>query len=73
MMAYMKRGTRANMADIVMKLVQTEYILGELALGEVRAIATSRNLPKPPVPERIAATRPPTSLPFPSPAFHAGT
>ena len=71
--ARITRGILANAVEIVMKLVQTEYILNALALGVVKAIATTKNLPQPPAPEITAAMRPPTSLPFPRPSFHAGT
>lgn len=73
MIANTKRGTRANIFAIVMKLVHTVYIVGALALGTVNARRTRRNLPKPPVGERMAATNPPTLLSSPNPAFHAGT
>ena len=56
-----------------MKLVHTVYMVGAHALGAVRLSSTSRNFPNFPVGARIAATRPPTSLPSPSPACHEGT
>ncbi len=66
-------GTRANTGAMVMKLVQTVYIVGALALGVVRDRSTRRNFPKPPTGWRTAATRPPTFVALFRPAFHAGT
>lgn len=73
MTAKMNRGTLAKTGEMVMKLVHTVYIVGVLALGVVSAMQTTRNLPKPPAPESVAAMSPPTSLPLPSPACHSGT
>lgn len=68
-----KRGILEKTDAIVMKLVHTVYMVGALALGVVKDKRTSRNLPKPPVGDRTAATSPPTSFPPASPAFQAGT
>ncbi len=73
MMAITYLGMLAKKGATVIKLVQTVYIVGAHALGVVRDNSTSKNLPKPPVGWRIAAIRPPTSLPFPRPACHVGT
>ena len=56
-----------------MKLVQTVYIVGALALGVVRANNTRRNFPNPPTGCRTASTRPPTFVALFRPAPHAGT
>ena len=55
-----------------MKLVHTVYMVGAIALGVVKARSTRRNLPKPPLGCKIAATRPPTSFPLSKPSFQAG-
>ena len=73
MTAKTHRGIRANTDAIVMKLVQTVYMVGAIALGVVSAINTSKNLPKPPAGCNTAATRPPTSFPLSKPSFQAGT
>lgn len=66
-------GILASTAEIVMKLVHAVYIDGAHWLGEARANNTSKNLPKPPAGDRMAATRPPMSFPLPSPASQEGT
>ena len=66
-------GILAKKGAIVIKLVQKVYIVGAHALGTVNEMSTSRNLPNLPVGCKIAAKRPPTSFPFPRPAFQAGT
>ena len=73
MIAITYLGTLAKKGAIVIKLVQTVYIVGAHALGTVNDVSTSRNLPNPPVGRKIAAMRPPTSLPFPRPACQEGT
>lgn len=66
------RGTFANTGENVISDVQTECIVGVLALGVVSAMRTNRAFPKFPVGTKIAPTRPPTLLSSPSPAFHSG-
>ena len=73
MIATTGRGIFAKMGATVMRLLQTEYIVGATVLGLVNDNRTSRNLPKPPVGWSIAATNPPTLLPFPRPACQVGT
>lgn len=73
MIAKMQRGIRENTDAIVIKLVQTVYIVGAIPLGVLKAISTNKNLPKPPTGCSMAATRPPTSFPLSKPSFQDGT
>lgn len=66
-------GTMAKNVPTVMKLEPKVYIVGAVALGMVSASSTVKNLPNPPMGERIASINPPTLLPSSNPACHAGT
>lgn len=72
MIAMTKRGTFANTGENVISDVQTECIVGVLALGVVSAMRTNRALPKFPVGAKTAPTKPPTLLSSPSAALHSG-
>lgn len=72
MIAKTDLGICAKMGEIVMKLVQTVYIVGAHALGAESDMRTSRNLRKSPVGSSTALTSPPTAFPLFSPSFHAG-
>ena len=71
--AITNRGNFANTGERAIKLVQTVYIVGFVALGTMRTSSTTRNLPKPPTGERTAAMSPPMLLFGPNPACHEGT
>ncbi len=68
-----QRGILEKIDATVMKLVQTVYIVGAIALGVVRAMRTKRNFPNPPLGARIAANSPPTFPVPPRPSSQDGT